>query len=672
MEQNYADIYKDLAPRVYRYALVKLGNKSEAEDITSETFLRLLTGKPLHEIEQPVNWAITVARNLIYDKFRRKVSEDIPLAEDELSSVADKDDAPVEQQAIRAELLEEIKRQLDRLDDLTREVIILRIWEEMTFEEIATFTDHRVGNVKLRFYRGVEKIKLQISDQTGSQQNAVTFPLLVAGIKQLAEFPEYSINPDLFASIAKNNIFINQTYMSKLKLLLGSTKFRALMVVLAGAILVGGSILVAYLSSQRNPAPSVGIITATVQTKVSVEPSLLEELEDKYEVIYLDGGEVYLSNLEGTDRVAITSTGGKVQKYILSPDGSKLVYTIAEPDLIEPVAADLEARLRAEQAAQGNPMSYLSPLTRNLPTRAYLVDLNVGAEPQLLIDYLEPNIESLTMLNMVPSAWTNHGIDLQGFDSTGNRIAYVRGELYALELSTSQVYRVASPTEVEHCYTLSMSGWQDDVMVLNRGCREWGQSLIMQETANGIFTPLATPQDFGGSYAGSGETLMGITADKHLVMDVYEVGNTDTIVYYDMGLNQLKSYVNAYDFAIHPKLVNGVVYALGANYFDTMNLGKIFELNDEGAYSLVGQINGFTAPSHGSGGGAKFLQVSGDGQSFLVGSLTSTGVNLDIKYTLEIGYLDLVTGQNSIFLSRGGLTENVYVDNQFGFFGEKL
>ena len=70
----FGDLYDRHVSVVYHYAYTLLGNRSEAEDLTAETFLRALeamkqyrwTGRPLS------SWLLTIARNLGMSQLRRR------------------------------------------------------------------------------------------------------------------------------------------------------------------------------------------------------------------------------------------------------------------------------------------------------------------------------------------------------------------------------------------------------------------------------------------------------------------------------------------------------------------------------------------------------------------------------------------------------------------------
>lgn len=195
-KSQFEKLYFDIADEVYRYAYFKLGNQTEAEDVTSETFLRMITKDDLVTIENPKAWAIGVARNIVYEMYReRKLENGIQNAED--SEIPDPELEP-DAQALTEEMYVLIKEKINELDEATREVIILKTWEELKFSEIAALQNEKESTVKLRYYRGLEKLRLLIEeeDRRASLATAkvVTLPILLAGFARLGTEPAYAIS----------------------------------------------------------------------------------------------------------------------------------------------------------------------------------------------------------------------------------------------------------------------------------------------------------------------------------------------------------------------------------------------------------------------------------------------------------------------------------------------
>jgi len=141
--------YKD---QLYNYLFWMTGNRTEAEDVLQETFLRYYKyGDP---VENPKAWLFKVARN-VYLKRQRKRSREVSLELVEADPVL-----PGMQVALeREELIRKVREGLKKLKDHHREVIILRYMEGLSYEEMAAVLGENVGTIKSRLNRAKEKLR---------------------------------------------------------------------------------------------------------------------------------------------------------------------------------------------------------------------------------------------------------------------------------------------------------------------------------------------------------------------------------------------------------------------------------------------------------------------------------------------------------------------------------
>ncbi len=141
--------YKD---QLYNYLFWMTGNRTEAEDVLQETFLRYYKyGDP---VENPKAWLFKVARN-VYLKRQRKRSREVSLELVEANPVL-----PGMQVALeREELIRKVREGLRKLKNHHREVIILRYMEGLSYEEMAAVLGENVGTIKSRLNRAKEKLR---------------------------------------------------------------------------------------------------------------------------------------------------------------------------------------------------------------------------------------------------------------------------------------------------------------------------------------------------------------------------------------------------------------------------------------------------------------------------------------------------------------------------------
>ena len=150
--------------RLLRYLLFLTGKREVAEDLFQETWMRvLLRGAQYNGKARFDTWLFTIARNLVIDLSRKRVMASL----DEMSE-GKEDDRPFEvampgpsplEQFQSRENCAEVGEVLLKLEPSYREVLVLRFYEELSLEEIASVTRAPLSTVKSRLYRGLAALK---------------------------------------------------------------------------------------------------------------------------------------------------------------------------------------------------------------------------------------------------------------------------------------------------------------------------------------------------------------------------------------------------------------------------------------------------------------------------------------------------------------------------------
>ncbi|MGH9320383.1 MAG: RNA polymerase sigma factor [Vicinamibacteria bacterium] len=130
-------VYENLAPSVFRICRRVLASREDAEDATSEVFLKARVRLGTYDPSRPfVPWLYRVAANHCWDEIRKRKSRaELEDGEGELSTL--EDESPSPQEAVLAfESRESMRRLLRELDDRSRTAVVLRYFAEMSYEEI--------------------------------------------------------------------------------------------------------------------------------------------------------------------------------------------------------------------------------------------------------------------------------------------------------------------------------------------------------------------------------------------------------------------------------------------------------------------------------------------------------------------------------------------------------
>ena len=143
---------------VFRYVLFRIGDRSLAEDVTSETFLRAFRriNSVSYQGRDVGAWFVTIARNIVLDhvkssRFRLEVATADP---DDGQAVEVGPETQVLANIAHAELL----RCVEQLGDDQRECIVLRFLQGLSVAETAEIMNRNAGAIKAFQHRAVRRL----------------------------------------------------------------------------------------------------------------------------------------------------------------------------------------------------------------------------------------------------------------------------------------------------------------------------------------------------------------------------------------------------------------------------------------------------------------------------------------------------------------------------------
>lgn len=161
--EAFGAFYDRYVGPVYRYLYFRLGDRAQAEDFTSETFLRAL--RRLDSLSfrgrDPGAWLMTIARNIVLDhvkssRHRLEVVTDLaqqwPVADDRHAV-----DDPEREVVSRLDG-QRLLRHVNSLGDEQRECIVLRFLHELSVSETAEVMGKNDGAIKALQYRALRRL----------------------------------------------------------------------------------------------------------------------------------------------------------------------------------------------------------------------------------------------------------------------------------------------------------------------------------------------------------------------------------------------------------------------------------------------------------------------------------------------------------------------------------
>jgi RNA polymerase sigma-70 factor (ECF subfamily) len=149
-------VYDAYSGAIYRQALSILECRADAEDVVQDVFLKLVRrrGGPILDLKA---YLLTAARHQACSSLRRSAPIDL-MADPELLS------RPVERGAEPRLDRQEIQDALEALPDDQREVVVLKVYEQMTFEEISRRVRASANTVASRYRYALKKLRRTLGD----------------------------------------------------------------------------------------------------------------------------------------------------------------------------------------------------------------------------------------------------------------------------------------------------------------------------------------------------------------------------------------------------------------------------------------------------------------------------------------------------------------------------
>jgi RNA polymerase sigma-70 factor (ECF subfamily) len=156
MDRHLMDAFRLIYERYYgdvrRFALFLTGDRTRADDLTSETFVRAWLARDRIHQDTVKAYLLTIARNLHRDQFR---------ADRRFVELADtvEDASPgVEVQAEHRSTLQQVRARLRRVAKGDRRALLMYVFKEMSYADVAAALGISVGATKSRIRRAREAL----------------------------------------------------------------------------------------------------------------------------------------------------------------------------------------------------------------------------------------------------------------------------------------------------------------------------------------------------------------------------------------------------------------------------------------------------------------------------------------------------------------------------------
>jgi RNA polymerase sigma-70 factor (ECF subfamily) len=150
-----------------------LGTNSDAEDIAQQVFVRVWKNAKRYEPRAKfTTWLLKITRNLVFNELRRRSRHPaIPLqseTEEEERPLKDERAIAPDMSLLDQELQEAVDAAIAQLPETQRMAVILRRYEELSYEEIAESLDQSVSAVKSLLFRARTELRESLKRYLGA------------------------------------------------------------------------------------------------------------------------------------------------------------------------------------------------------------------------------------------------------------------------------------------------------------------------------------------------------------------------------------------------------------------------------------------------------------------------------------------------------------------------
>jgi RNA polymerase sigma-70 factor (ECF subfamily) len=154
--EKFGELYDLYIRKIYDFIYYKTHHKETAEDITSAVFIKAFEKIKSfdHAKGSFSSWVYRIARNSVIDHYRtKKASINI----DDVWDLSGKED--MSRDLDTAQKLEKVEKYINALNGEQRDIVMLRVWQEMPYKEIAEIMGKSEASCKMAFSRAMGELR---------------------------------------------------------------------------------------------------------------------------------------------------------------------------------------------------------------------------------------------------------------------------------------------------------------------------------------------------------------------------------------------------------------------------------------------------------------------------------------------------------------------------------
>jgi len=158
--EAFGVLYDRYMDAVYRYVFYRVRNEAEAEDVTSDVFMRALRAIPKYEPRQAfLAWLYRIARNAVIDRSRRRAARQQVSFEDALAHPNADQVINPDEGLLAGSDASVVRRAMQQLTPLQQEILVLRYVEGYDTKTISKLVGKRDGTIRGIEFRALSALR---------------------------------------------------------------------------------------------------------------------------------------------------------------------------------------------------------------------------------------------------------------------------------------------------------------------------------------------------------------------------------------------------------------------------------------------------------------------------------------------------------------------------------
>ena len=153
--QSFSQLVDIYTTRCYGYFYRLTGNSDQSSDLLSELFVKLLRKISSYKGGSFDAWLFKMASNIFYDHLRQRQRQKKLLE----NKFLQQNQADQGRTKAETETVDKLQIQLEKLDKETAELLMLRFYSGLSFNELAQMRSEPIGTTLSKVHRGLKKLR---------------------------------------------------------------------------------------------------------------------------------------------------------------------------------------------------------------------------------------------------------------------------------------------------------------------------------------------------------------------------------------------------------------------------------------------------------------------------------------------------------------------------------